>query len=360
MATQFNLWAAGDAHIGTDLRNGRRSLAEAINQSEGRDPDAEGFDWDIMLDVGDLSGSQTPPDGEEGGEVMAQYAEMQTHRRAQVYNLAGNHDASGETEDTQWWFQRYGDPDGRNTRWSGVDPADRPFTVEGTWERYKFQVGNLLFLVMSDRNDGGPPVGRGVRGGYPAGAVTGETFDWWIEQVEANQHLNIISAHHHMLKETTVASGEWEGFQEKDKYGHRKAEFHGYMADGGPMGASYLYWVDGNPDAEAFERYLDANPGAIDLWIGGHTHAKTDEIVNGRSHLEERWGVTFLNCAALSVYHHPAHRIPFPAMSRLLTFTDGATEARIRCYRHTDVAGPKGFADDQERTFQLRHPFQAP
>ncbi len=70
-----------------------------------------------------------------------------------------------------------------------IGDADRPYPIEGSWERYSFRVGNLLFLMMSDRNDGGPPVGRAKRGGYPAGAVTGETFRWWKTMVEQNPDL---------------------------------------------------------------------------------------------------------------------------------------------------------------------------
>ncbi len=31
--------------------------------------------------------------------------------------------------------------------------AGAPTPIEGTWERYSFKVGNLNFLMMSDRND---------------------------------------------------------------------------------------------------------------------------------------------------------------------------------------------------------------
>ncbi len=146
-------------------------------------------------------------------------------------------------------------------------------------------MGNLLFLMMSDRNDLPPPVGRNPRGGgYPAGAVTGATFAWWRELVEENPDCIVASAHHHMLKETTVASGPWEGYQ-KDEHGAWRGHYHGYFADGGPEGASYLYYVNGQPDAQAFERYLAARPGAIDLWLGGHTHTHPDDRHGGRSHV---------------------------------------------------------------------------
>jgi hypothetical protein len=242
-----------------------------------------------------------------------------------------------------------------------------PHPVEGTWERYAVRAGNLLFLIMGDRNDGGPPVGRGPRGGYPAGAVTGETFEWWRQLVDANPDCVIVSAHHHMLKETTVASGPWEGYIADEK-GALQPRYHRYFADGGPEGASYLYFVDGQPDAQAFERYLaercpgarphsplahDADrPGAIDLWLGGHTHTNPDDCFGGRSHVERKWGVTFVNCAALSRYHG-RRNVP---MSRLFTFTEGSEAVRVQCYLHTSDYAPRGWYAPAERTARLSKP----
>ena len=177
----FHLWACGDSHVGTDIKKGRESLAKAIRQSEFGDEklNAPPFEWDIAIHVGDLAGGQGAPDDNEGREVVKQYGELKKHRREDIYDLAGNHDASGPDEETQWWFKKWVDPTGENTATSGVDPAKRRYPVTGTWERYSFRVGNLLFLIMSDRNDGGPPRGRAKNGGYPAGAVMSETFEWW-------------------------------------------------------------------------------------------------------------------------------------------------------------------------------------
>ena len=266
----------------------------------------------------------------------------------------GNHDASGPGEACQWWFRKWVDPTGENAQHSGVYPARRPYPIEGTWERYAFRVGNILFLMMGDRNDGGPPVGRGPRGGYPAGAVSGETFAWWRRMVEDNQDAILIAAHHHMLKGTTVASGPWEGFV-KDEKGKWRSHYHGYFPDGGPRGASYLYFVDGKPDAEAFERYLEAHPGAIDVWLGGHTHTHPDDRRGGRSHVERRWGVNFINAAALARYHARKTTLP---MSRLLTFRVGSDQVRVQCYLHTSQHAPQGWYAPAERTIRIGKPFQ--
>ena len=173
--------------------------------------------------------------------------------------------------------------------------------------------------------------------------------------VEANPGCVILSAHHHLLKETTVASGPWEGYR-KDEQGRWQGHYHGYFPDGGPEGASYLYYVDGRPDAQAFEGYLAAHPGAIALWLGGHTHTHPDDRTGGRSHVERRWGVTFVNCAALS-RHHGRTNVP---MSRLFTFAEGSAEVRVQCYLHTADYAPQGWYAPAERTVDLGRPVRLP
>jgi hypothetical protein len=354
----FDLWVAGDAHVGTDLAHGRESLAEALRQSEGAVTGFPAFSWDLLLDVGDLSGDWAPPGDAEGEEVVRQYKVMTQHRREQVYHLAGNHDASTSGGPAENWFRRYADPLGEFPALSGVQRQRRPYAIEGTWERYRFDVGNVRFLVMSDRNDGPRPRGRGSFGGNPGGAVTAETFDWWVDQVESNRDKILITAHHYVLKETTVASGPWEGFRDKDRYGRRTPLYHGYFPDGAPMGAGYLYWVDGNPDAEAFERYLADHPGCVDLWLAGHSHVPAGHVRNGRSHIERKWGVTFVNCAALTRHHATAGMEYFPAMSRVFGFQEGRSSVKVRCYLHTQDLGPGGWHEPEERWITLSHPFR--
>ncbi len=353
----FRLWVSSCSHVDRDMnsREGipRESLAEAIRQSEGTNNDkAPFFDWDIALHLGDFAATQGFPNDDVGKEVIRQFSALKKHRREQFYCLAGNHDASGPEEPTQWWFKKWIDPTGENTQFSGVDPERRPYPIQGTWERYSFQVGNILFLMMSDRNDGGPPIGRGEYGGYPAGAVTGDTFEWWKQMVENNQDKIIVSAHHHMLKETTVASGPWEGFR-NDEQGRWIPHYHGYIPDGAPKGASYLYFVDGKPDAQAFEKYLAAHPGAIDLWLGGHTHTTPDDTYGNRSHVERKWDVTFINVAALTLYH-AATRSP---KSRLLTLIPDSKKVTVQCYLHSDHFAPRGWHKLSERVISLNKQF---
>lgn len=362
---QFHVWATSCAHVPADIRRGRESMAKPIRQSEGLVKGAPAFDWDIMVDVGDLSAHQYPPGDKDGRELIRQYQKMTQHRREQIYNVPGNHDAPYYDHGPGSWIRKWGDPLGENTKFSGVDPKRRPFPVEGTWERYKFLAGNVLFLMLSDRNDVPEPVGRGHskdarRGGYPAGAVTRATFNWWKRQVLENQDKIIVTMHHHVLRDTTIASGKGEG----------NPRYHG--ASGGAAGSSYLYYLIENEDPENFKYVEDAHVfedfldefhqqhgrGAIDLWIGGHTHVKGPKDDWGDKTISERrWGVGFLQVAALTKSHGGS----FP-LSRVLNFTDGQPQFKARVYLHEDwyENNPIGFYEPADITWPLRHKFKAP
>jgi hypothetical protein len=332
----FRVWVFSDAHVGSDLRFGRLSLATPLRQSESE----SGFPWDIALDLGDLSGAQGTPTDEEGEEIVWQFGVMRKHRREDIYNVSGNHDRSGLNEPQAWWWRKWIDPTGENTKFSRVDAKKRPFPIDGTWERYSFRAGNLLFLMMSDINEPTQKIGRGPLGGNPGGVVSGDTFRWWKRMVAENPTSIIISAHHYVLKNTTVASGEWEGMV-RDENGAWRMGYHGYFPQGTPQGASFLYWVDSKPDSGAFENVLAAAPGQVDFWLGGHTHTAPDDTYGGKSHIERRWGTVFINVAGLTKYQTaPGTGMP---RSWLLTFTDGSDIVDVQCYFHGDEYARQGW-----------------
>jgi hypothetical protein len=156
--------------------------------------------------------------------------------------------------------------------------------------------------------------------------------------VEANPDSIIISVHHYVLKNTTVASGEWEGMS-KDENGKWIGHYHGYFEQGTP---------------QAFEKYLDSHRGAIQMWLGGHTHSNPDDTYGGKSHIEEKWGAYFLNVGAVTQYHVKDTTIP---MSRLITFAEGSNEVRVQCYLHTSQYAPQGWYPPAERTLKLAKAF---
>ena len=119
--------------------------------------------------------------------------------------------------------------------------------------------------------------------------------------------------------------------------------------------------MDGTPNAQAFEGYLAEHPGAIALWLGAHTHTFPDDVKNGRGHIETRWGVHFMNVAALTKHHVPTYiqsRGLVAPMSRLLTFTDGSDAVLVRCYLHTSDYAPQGWYRPAERRLKLPRAFQ--
>ena len=69
-------------------------MAEAISQPES----ASGFDWDIALDLGDMSGEVGVPKDPEGEEIVRQFGVLKKHRREQIYDLSG---ASGRVDAMQ-------------------------------------------------------------------------------------------------------------------------------------------------------------------------------------------------------------------------------------------------------------------
>lgn len=353
MPNTFTVWVFGDAHVGTDLRHGRRSLAESLLASEGGgDRGSPPFAWDLAIDIGDMSGGQGVPEDPEGEEVVRQFSVLRHHDRESVYSVCGNHDRSGLRESPAWWWRKWIDPLGEHPETSRVVNARRPYPVAGTWERYAFRVGNLLFLMMSDINEPSQTIGRGDLGGNPAGVVSGETFRWWRRMVTDHPDALIVSVHHYMLKNTTVASGDWEGMRQGPD-GRWVSHYHGYKEKGAPRGASYLYFVNSVPDSGAFENHLSAHPGAVALWLGGHTHTHPDDTHGAKSHVETRWDTHFINASGLT-RHHGFTCVP---QSRVLTFTEGSTEVLVRCYLHTSEFLPQGWYARAERRLQLQRPF---
>src|SRR5262249_3316565 len=118
----FRVWVFSDAHVGSDEKYGRESLAAALRESES----PSGFAWDIALDLGDMSGAEGTPKDPEGEEIVRQFAVLKQHNREDIYDLGGNHDRNGLDEPQEWWWRKWLDPTGEHTEFSHVDAAKRP------------------------------------------------------------------------------------------------------------------------------------------------------------------------------------------------------------------------------------------
>ena len=346
----FKVWASGCAHVNADKKMGRDSLGEAIIDSE------KYFNWDIGINIGDFSAAIGLPSDEEGEEVVNQFKQLKTHKREDIYTICGNHDRNSPQQPEGMWFQKWLDPIGENSKFSEVKKENYTFPIKGTFEKYYFDVGNIRFLMMSDINPKNQKKGRGELGGHPTGAVSKNTFDWWVNQIEEN-HKNkiLVSAHHYMLRNTTVASGDWEGMK-KDENGSWQTNYHGYFSKGTPISASYLSWVGNEYGKNKFENWLNDNPGKLDIWMGGHTHTNPDDSFGGKTHVERKYGGTmFVNVSALTRWHVKRHAIP---MSRLFTFNAKSEFASVECFLHSDDFLKKGFYHKKKIDFQLSKKFQ--
>ena len=179
----FRVWVFADAHVGSDKKHGRESLAEAHPTIRVRNRFRLGHRPGFGRYVGRAGYAEGP------GRARRSSGNSACYRSTAVSTstiLSGNHDRSGLDEPQAWWWRKWIDPTGEHTEFSHVDATKRPFPIEGTWERYSFRVGNLLFLMMSDINEPTQKVGRGTLGGNPGGVVSGETFRWWKRMVEEN------------------------------------------------------------------------------------------------------------------------------------------------------------------------------
>jgi hypothetical protein len=112
-------------------------------------------------------------------------------------------------------------------------------------------------------------------------------------------------------------------------------------------GASYLYYIieDSDPENFSYSMSTKENPGpfevflkqfqqehghsAIDVWVGAHSHAMPADVVDGRGLVAKKWGVTFMQVAAMTHFH--SGRTP---MSWMLSFANGSDTVNIGNYIH--------------------------
>jgi len=338
----FTWWSISDPHLQTDLP-GYRSLESAILDSTyGGDQGGQSFAWDIATVAGDWTGVPCPTDS-EGQDLVNQWLGAGANPN-HFYGVIGNHDANSSDNS---WFEKWVDPLGQHTEFSMVDNNARPYPVQGAWDHYSFQTGNILFLMLGDRNEGPPPFGRLCTGGYPSGRMSLETYNWWVDQVESHPDYIIITVSHQGLFETTAYTGFDEGYQQGIHGGHSWAD---------RTGSSMIYTIDdwtldGLDENETyigqrdfgFVKYLQDHPGAVDLWIHGHTHRNLYPGItfNGRSDVETKYGVTFINTGALT----KKHAGPLAPYSRLFSFYENGSTVMMRTYVHSTGWGsvPEGF-----------------
>ena len=91
--THYNVWLTTCSRFIGLTTGDPGSLKLAVDQSRGLAEDAPGFDWDVLIDLGDWTASQKPPGHEEGNLLAKCLNETLGRTEGQVFHtLAGNHD----------------------------------------------------------------------------------------------------------------------------------------------------------------------------------------------------------------------------------------------------------------------------
>lgn len=359
-ADGFRLWATSDAHVirealgeGCDPdRVPRESLRSAIEQVEGPD----GFDYDIAFHLGDA----LDYDYETEGSFRAFRRQLDHSRKGPLcwYHVGGNNDENSVLNDgveiDNEYYRKIIDPVGEFTATSGIDNNKRPYPVEGTYERYSFDVGTLRFLFLSDRNDLPAPYGRGEGGFFVDGAITLESFKWLVRQVITYPDRILVVSCHHALKDTTI------GTRMDDSWKGQYMTWHKAGTSLKPtqrmQGVLHQIYPIAEFDTPLFHYLMSQNSGAVDLWLSGHIHHRVDETFGGRGKYAAAYGGHHLNIGNLCRFRHFVNIIS--AQSNQFTWQIGSDQLLSRVFVHDHPSIPAGFYPPQDRTLKLKRSFE--
>lgn len=222
-----------------------------------------------------------------------------------------------------------------NTAYSGVTNSLRPYAITGTADYYSITTGNIIWLFLDDINHGAGPCGRSnASGGFPSGSTSLAAYNWWVSMIESNPGKIIITCAHHLLKNTTIATGDNEGVN---------GGYHG--TSGQAIGSGRLHNVITDFNANTYEAdqtrfmdYLTAHPGACTMWFGSHSHYEVGETYAGRGYMTTVNGCNFINVGALTRYHVVKH-----PQSKIINFKEGSNVCIMNNMLHDTSYAPIGY-----------------
>lgn len=324
----LNIWVFSDPHTPMELATYNfDGLGEAINQVNN-DPD---FEHDIAIELGDALdiNKETGQTVDEKGVLVKNKLDLLNTGRSSIYSLGGNHDASSylDANGEDGVFKKYIDPMGENPTFSGI--TTRPFPVNGRYDRYFVELGNVLVVFMGDRNGGDVEGGiTGADNTRPAGMVISETIRWWLDLILKNPDRPIIVNTHQGLKEThygTRYSDSWRG---------QITNQNDPGTDEGQR-ATYMAWVDNKLNEYIFHNHLKQNTGLIDLWQSAHCHRRLGQEFEGLGELENVFGTNFLLVS--NITKNLGFGDPLDSFSKHLNIS--GKNIRVRSYVHSSNNG---------------------
>ena len=355
----FTLWATSDAHVVREAMGEscnpdavpRESMRIAVEQADSD----EGFHYDIGVQLGDLLDYDY--ETIESFQKYLSQLSFSSKDRHYWYHAGGNNDENSVLNDgvsiDNEYYRRYIDPVGEFTATSGIDNNRRPYPVTGTYERYYFDVGNIRFLFLSDRNDLPAPYGRGEGGFFVDGAITLDTYKWFVDQVIKNPDRIIVVCCHHPLKDTTLGTAMDESWKRMYMSGYNPENKNNPAARLQTV-LHQVYDVD-SFDSPKFNNLLSQNTGVVDMWVSGHVHHMLEEVFNGKGKYAYAYGGHHFNVGTICRFRH--HIIFLSAQSTLFTFTEGSSQFDSKVYVHDHPSVKQGFYEPEHRILTLKKGF---
>lgn len=368
----FSIWAFSDVHQGDNIGYLTRAVSD-FNDKE----------WDIAVNLGD----NVSPNGNDADhdDFIAEFSGLSNgHEIDDVYHIMGNSDATVKSDPNgaNFYFQRYCDPFGLNTTYSGV--TQRPYPITGTYDAYYFTVGNMLIIMISDRNDDDPPSGENGQdradpdGRRAGGAWTTEQWTFLKNTVENNTDKIIIVGSHQAIKDTSLGSG-WGEFVDahhegrtlkvddlfdKDDVNEQYAFQKGYVGFIENTQGTINTTTGDSTVTDDIKTWLETNGQYIDLWLTAHFHRYIGESYNSKTRYAEVYGCKFLNITCINshygyyTYSNGVNGTPVEVESKSNLLSINGNNLNIKTYIHDDpyAVTPNGFYAAEEFNITLKTP----
>jgi hypothetical protein len=347
---KFNIWLHSDAHQAAHIG----SLQLAVEQMDLQP-------WDISVGLGDWFASIGQE--QQGIDIVSELDNFTNHNISDVYRIGGNHDQTPESDPngSDYYFKKYIDPLGDNPATSKVITANRPYPITGNYDSYHLEIGNMIIIMLGDRNDGPPPMGRdgldtSLSSRRASGGISTAQWNWFTNLVETNTDKIIIVCSHQAIKDTIIGSGFDEFFPayNRDENYSYPSELHGDVDEA--KRAGYIAYIEGVQSESTIDTWLTTNGQYIDMWFCGHYHEKINETWNGRGRYAQKYGTHFLDISSINWGYHIFYE-EIPSKSYLANIQ--SNQLNLRCYIHEDKEAvySVGFYDPYNLTISLKTEF---
>lgn len=273
-----------------------------------------------------------------------------------VFGLAGNHDDQDFGNDP---FTKIYDPLGTNSATSGRNSSNFPAQPNGNARCYSLKFGNLYNILIGDNQNFGEL--QGENAGLPPGKLYNASggysdTDWRLAVYKflSNLDCNIIWSTHHPLKDTTAGSGFLEAITAGLAW--LDPTNSNLLVDYEAFRGSYLAFYNGGASERRFTDFFNSVYGFALCYEHGHLHIGIDEVINGRSWYENKFGIQFINKACVNDKMYNSSFRSFVTYNLKFEEISG-NNYKIKTYVVSDGIRSPGYQADLEKNIPLKFPF---